>query len=55
MTPFPPTSPGVLPPTSKSVKMSEEVLAFVNNLVAALQDPRVTAAFGTILDEALEK
>ena len=35
--------------------MSEEALAFVNNLVAALQDPRVTAAFGTILDDALKK
>ena len=51
----PTTSPSVLPPTSKSVKMSEEALAFVNNLVAALQDPRVTAAFGTILDDALKK
>ena len=51
----PTTSPSVLPPTSKSVKMSEEAIAFVNNLVAALQDPRVTAAFGTIHDEAPKK
>ena len=49
----PTTSPSVLPSTSKSVKMSEEALAFVNNLVAALQDPHVTAALGTILDDTL--
>ena len=35
--------------------MSEEALALVNNLGAALPDPRVTAVFGTILDDALKK